>query len=72
MKKQLASYDRHKDHTRLNILKTQKNDILVREITKRNFQKIFDQNILKLIRETGLERMDIINIYSRFVSMYML
>lgn len=44
----------------------------MKHIVKINFKKIFDQNLPKLVQETGLERQDVINIYTRFVSIYML
>lgn len=72
VKKQLASQQNHRDYTKFNILKTQKNDYLVKEITKRNFQKIFDQNMIRLVEDTGQKREDVINIYTRFVSIFML
>ena len=61
-----------KDYPRLNIFATQPNEPLVKNIAKLNFKKIFDQNLPRLVQETGLDRQDVINIYTRFVSVYML
>ena len=72
VKKQLTKDTAHTDYTRVNILKTSNNERLVENIANINFQKIFDQNLPRLIQETGLPRQDVINIYTRFVSIYML
>ena len=56
----------------MNILKTQNCEAMVKTIAKVNFSKIFDQNLPRLVSETGLMRQDVINIYTRFVSIYML
>jgi len=72
VKKQLGDSHNHKDYTRINILKIQNNEALVKSIVKQNFKKIFDQNLPKLVQETGLPRQDVINLYTRFVSIYML
>lgn len=56
----------------MNVLNTEKTDRIVKKIAKFNFNKIFDQNLPKLVQETGLSRQDVINIYTRFVSIYML
>lgn len=37
-----------------------------------NFGRVVDQNLPKLVQETGLPRQDVINIYTRFISVYML
>ena len=61
-----------KDYTRLNVLQTSTNEKLVENITKLNFKTLFDQNLPKLMEETGLSRQDVINIYTRFISIFML
>ena len=51
---------------------TSNNAKMVENITRVNFKKIFDQNLPKLMQETGLSRQDVISIYTRFVSIFML
>ena len=46
----------YKDYPRLNIFETQPNEHLVKNIVKINFKKIFDQNLPRLVQETGMER----------------
>ena len=53
-------------------MKTQTDRGMVNNIVEKNFERIFNQNLLKMMQETGLERQDMINIYTRFVSIYML
>ena len=60
------------DYTRINIVKTQTDRGMVNNIVEKNFERIFNQNLLKMMQDTGLERQDMINIYTRFVSIYML
>ena len=74
VKKQLLGNNSHsyKDFPKLNIMKTQSHEPMVKNIAKMNFKKIFDQNLPKLVQESGLSRQDVINIYTRFVSIYML
>ena len=45
---------------------------MITQIKNINFKKIFDQNLPKLMAETNLNRNDIINIYTRFVSIFSL
>jgi len=68
IKKKLSRKDsgNYKDFTRLNIYAGKNKD------TAMSFKKIFDQNLPKLVSETNLSRQDIINIYTRFVSIFML
>lgn len=72
VKHQLSSHKNHMDFTRINVMNTQTSRGMVNSIVANNFEKLFNQNLLRLTQDTGMERQDIINIYTRFVSIYML
>ena len=61
-----------KDFTRMNILKATSNENLVKKIAKVNFQRLFEQNYAQLEQKLGLKRSDIIHVYTKFISIYML
>ena len=57
---------------RANVFSTGNKTKLVHNIVDRNFKKLFETNLPKLQKETGLERQDVINIYSRYICVNML